>query len=75
MYQSISPPLLQVSDSTVIVTGGFSTWSLTTEYSGIGPAGEVVTAELAGLDQGRYLHACGAFSLDGTQVWVLPVEA
>ena len=55
----------------MIVTGGFSTWSLTTEYSGLGPAGEVVITELAGLEQGRYLHACGAFSVDGRQVWSL----
>ena len=59
---------IQVSDSTIILTGGQFTESLVTEHSGLQAKGEVITRELPSLTTGRSQHACGMYTVGGSQV-------
>ena len=54
----------------MITTGGYSTWGLVTRHW-LGAQGWAVT-ELPGLGRGRYLHACGQYTVEGGQVGWLP---
>ena len=59
---------IPVAETTVILTGGYSTLSLVTEMSGLGEEEEVVTRELPSLITGRYKHACGSYEEGGRKV-------
>jgi hypothetical protein len=59
---------IQLSADTIVLTGGLDTESLVTEYSGLGTGGEVTTRELPALLNPRYIHVCGVYTVDGTQV-------
>ena len=58
---------VKISDRSVVIIGGFGTWSKVTEYRGI--VGEEVTArELPDLLTGREQHVCGQYRAGETQV-------
>jgi hypothetical protein len=59
---------IQLSADTIVLTGGHTTGSLVTEHSGLGTGGEVTTRELPALLTPRALHACGVYTVGGTQV-------
>jgi hypothetical protein len=59
---------IQLSADTIVLTGGRDTEALVTEYSGLGTGGEVTTRELPALTTPRYHHACGVYTVGGTQV-------
>jgi hypothetical protein len=59
---------IQLSANTIVLTGGVGTESLVTEHSGLGTGGEVTTRELPALLTRRYSHACGVYTVGGTQV-------
>jgi len=53
---------IQVSESTIVLTGGRITLNLVTEYSGLETGGwEVSSKQLASLGTGRRQHACGSY--------------
>lgn len=52
---------IQINATTMVLSGGQGTESLTTEYSDLGSGAEVATRRLANLVTGRTHHACGAF--------------
>ena len=54
---------IQVSETTIVLTGGLSTEFLVTEHSQLEDLEEVVTTELANLTTGRYYHACGIYTV------------
>ena len=57
---------VKVSPDTLLILGGKRTWSLVSEYSGIG--GNVTSRELPSLRKGRRSHACGQYMAGETQV-------
>jgi hypothetical protein len=59
---------IQLSADTIVLTGGMNTESLVTEHSGLGTGGEVTTRELPALLTPRDSHACGVYTVGGTQV-------
>ena len=59
---------IQLSADTIVLTGGQYTESLVTEHSGLGTGGEVTTRELPALLTPRFHHACGVYTVGGTQV-------
>jgi hypothetical protein len=59
---------IQLSADTIVLTGGGGTESLVTEHSGLGTGGEVTTRELPALLTPRFDHACGVYTVGGTQV-------
>jgi hypothetical protein len=59
---------IQLSADTIVLTGGYTTKSLVTEHSGLGTGGEVTTRELPALLTPRGGHACGVYTVGGTQV-------
>jgi hypothetical protein len=59
---------IQLSADTIVLTGGWGTYSLVTEHSGLGTGGEVTTRELPALTIPRDRHACGVYTVGGTQV-------
>jgi hypothetical protein len=59
---------IQLSADTIVLTGGWDTESLVTEHSGLGTGGEVTTRELPALLTPRWDHACGVYTVGGTQV-------
>jgi hypothetical protein len=59
---------IQLSADTIVLTGGYRTESLVTEHSGLGTGGEVTTRELPALLTPQYDHACGVYTVGGTQV-------
>jgi hypothetical protein len=59
---------IQLSADTIVLTGGSGTFSLVTEHSGLGTGGEVTTRELPALLTHRAGHACGVYTVGGTQV-------
>jgi len=53
---------IQVSESTIVLTGGRITLNLVTEYSGLETGGwEVTSKQLPSLVTGRRQHACGSY--------------
>jgi hypothetical protein len=59
---------IQLSADTIVLTGGLDTESLVTEHSGLGTGGEVTSRELPALLTFRSNHACGVYTVGGTQV-------
>ena len=59
---------IQLSDSTFILTGGFTSLSLVTEYSDMDQQSGT-TRSLPSLGTGRYDHACGGYMVEDTQVY------
>ena len=59
---------IQVSADTIVLTGGLYTESLVTELYGLGTGGEVTSRELPSLLHPRYIHICGAYTVDKTKV-------
>jgi len=68
----ISHCAIQVSLSSVILTGGYTTPSLVTEYSGLDKESiGVVQRELPPLTSGRWHHACGSYFAQDSQVLIV----
>jgi hypothetical protein len=59
---------IQLSADTIVLTGGWDTEWQVTEHSGLGTGGEVTTRELPALLTPRANHACGVYTVGGTQV-------
>jgi len=60
---------IQVSGSTIVMTGGLDTEELVTEVSGIG--GMVTFKNLSSLATGRWDHACGAYTVGETTMLIV----
>jgi len=60
---------IQVSPSTIVLTGGLDTEALVTEVSGIG--GAVSFKNLSSLITGRWDHTCGIYSVDDTTMLIV----
>jgi len=60
---------IQVSGSTIVMTGGLDTEDLVTEVSGIG--GVVTFKNLSSLATGRWDHACGAYTVGETTMLIV----
>ena len=61
---------IQLSDSSIVLTGGYSSLSLVTEYSDIHQQ-EASPRELGSLLTGRYGHACGSYLVADKQVTLI----
>jgi len=65
---------IQLSESTVVLTGGRITFNTVTEYSGLDSGGwEVSSRELPSLNTGRRQHACGSYPNTAAESQVLIV--
>jgi len=63
---------IQVSESTIVLTGGRITLNLVTEYSGLETGGwEVSSKQLPGLVTGRRQHACGTYPGPESQMLIV----
>jgi len=58
---------IQLSESTIVLTGGQLHPSLVTEYSGIDSGWQVTAKQLQPLITPRYYHACATYNLGHTQ--------
>jgi len=62
---------VQVSESTMILTGGQGTDSLVTEYSNLGSMEEVTVSPLPSLTNPRHHHACGLVATADSQMLIV----
>ena len=62
---------IQTSPDTIVLKGGNYSPSLVTEYSGLDNLEEVTSRDLPPLLNPRTGHACGCYSVDGSQVRLL----
>jgi len=62
---------VQVSDSTMILTGGQGTDALVTEYTNLGSADKVIATPLTSLTSPRHHHACGLVTTAGSHMLIV----
>jgi len=59
---------IKTGEDKVVLTGGWETEFLVTEYSGIKEGSVVIRKKLPELSTGRFIHACGHYEIDGRQM-------